>query len=89
MHSHDQNFRGSFPECFANLFRNNSHEELTADDELGRSDGAVLASTDNILDLRVWKRSGIERDCRFELIIEQQERCHFIHLWVSYLQVVA
>ena len=23
-HSHDQNFRDSFPECFANLFRNNS-----------------------------------------------------------------
>ena len=27
-HSHDQNFRGSFPECFANLFRNNSFVDI-------------------------------------------------------------
>ena len=64
-------------------------KESTTYDEFGGGDWAVLASTGNILDLRVWERSGIERYGSFELIIEHQERCHLIHLCVSSCQVVA
>lgn len=65
------------------------HEVLATDHKLGRIDWAVLASTGNSLDFGVWERSSIERDCGFELIIEHQERCHFIHLSVSFFQVAA
>ena len=61
-----------------------THEGLTPDDELGGRDGAILARTSDVLDLRVREGRGVERDCRFQLVVEHQERCHFGHLRVSF-----
>src|SRR6185436_4229517 len=60
-----------------------AHEELTTNDELGGADGTVLARAGDIAYFGVRKRRGVELDRRFELVVEHEERCHFVHGSVS------
>lgn len=66
-----------------------THKGLTADDEFGRSDWAILARAGNILDLRIWERSGVEVHGSFELIVEHQEGCYFGRGCASFVWVIA
>src|SRR5581483_11566993 len=60
-----------------------AHEELTTNDELGGVDGTVLARAGDVTYFGVRKRRGVELDRRFELVIEHEERRHFVHRSVS------
>src|SRR5262245_14345549 len=51
--------------------------------ELGGSDGTVLARAGDVAYFGVRKRRGVELDRRFELVVEHEERCHFVHGSVS------
>src|SRR5262245_47372534 len=65
-----------------------AHEELTTDDELGGADGTVLARARDVAYFGVRKRRGVELDRRFELVVEHEERCHFVHGNVSYVKAM-
>src|SRR5262249_10342900 len=65
-----------------------AHEELTTNDELGGADGTVLARAGDVAYFGVRKRRGVELDRRFELVVEHEERCHFVHESVSYVRAM-
>src|SRR5262245_61283209 len=56
-----------------------AHEELTTNDELGRADGTVLARAGDVAYFGVRKRRGVELDRRVEMVVEHEERRHFVH----------
>ena len=56
-----------------------AHEVLTTHNELGGANGTVRTRAGNMAYFRVRKRRGVERHRRFELVVEHEERCNFVH----------
>src|SRR5262249_33877157 len=56
-----------------------AHEDLPTNDELGGADGTVLARASDVAYFGVRERRGVELDRGFELVVEHEERCHFVH----------
>src|SRR5262245_59937336 len=65
-----------------------AHEELTTNDELCGADGTVIARAGDVAYFGVRKRRSVELDRRFELVVEHEERCHFVHGSVSYVKAM-
>src|SRR5215470_18084325 len=65
-----------------------AHEELTTNDELGGADGTVLARAGDVAYFGVRKRRGVELDRCLELVVEHEERRHFVHRRVSSLRAM-